>query len=69
MAVDTEDLEGMGWKPGRETKRLVLKAADAALACSIPKEEVLERLEAVKETPEQFTGDLLFADVAHRIKK
>ncbi len=69
MAIDAIDLENVGLKRGNETTRLALKAADAALACSIPREEVLQRMEALSENPHDFTGDLLFADVASRIKK
>lgn len=68
MAIEKTDLDSVGLNRGRETTRLALKAADAALACSIPREEVLERLEALKNNPHEFTGDLLFADVATRIQ-
>jgi hypothetical protein len=69
MAIKIEDIKATGWDPGRDTTRLVLKATDAALACSIPREEVLERLEALRAEPESFSGDLLFADVAARVAK
>jgi hypothetical protein len=39
------------------------------LACSIPRDEVLQRLQDLKEKPHEFTGDLLFADVATRIQQ
>jgi hypothetical protein len=69
MAIDTTDLANAGLRRGNETTRLALKATDAALACSIPKQEVLERVQEMTTDPERFTGDLLFSDVATRLQQ
>lgn len=69
MAIDKNDLKNAGLQRGRETTRLALKAADATLACSIPREQVLQRLHDLSNKPHEFTGDLLFADVATRLQQ
>lgn len=66
MAIEQTDLEKSGITCGDETRRLVLKAANAAIASSIPREDVLRRLEQMQEDPSSCSGDLLFADAAYR---
>jgi hypothetical protein len=67
MAIETEDLDGIGWASGNKTRRLALKAADAALAMSHPKQEVLDKLEGLQKDPDSFEADLIFSDVARRV--
>jgi hypothetical protein len=67
MAIDTKDLNGIGWASGNKTRRLALKAADAALAMSLPKDEVLNKLEGLQNNPDSFEADLIFSDVARRV--
>jgi len=70
LAIEKEDLHEIGYTDiGRDTTRLILKAADAALASSLPREQVLERLEEMRDNPTSCSDDLLFADAAHRVNQ
>ncbi len=69
MAIKEEDLHQTGIKGGNETTRLVLKAANAALASSIPREDVLRRLADIQQNPTCGEEDLLYADAATRLKE